>query len=96
MWNPDNDQSALAVQDRETSALDGVRNAYRQQGYDQGYTRASRDIAALLVLAAEEYIRGEALDEADRLLVRGFLRYAERHIEASSSAFTYVEQGLGI
>lgn len=98
MWNRNTDEGGLAVEDvsREFSALDGLRSAYREQGYDQGYTRATRDIAALLVLATEEFIRAESLGEADRRLVRNFLRYAERHVEASSPAFTYVEHGLGI
>jgi hypothetical protein len=100
MWNRNRDEGGLAVadvaQEIEVRAIDGLRSAYREQGYDQGYTRATRDIAALLVLATEEFIRSESLGEADRKLVRAFLRYAERHVEASSPAFTYVEHSLGI
>ena len=104
MWNRNTDEGGLAVADIsrsetsevESNAFDGLRSAYREQGYDQGYTRAQRDIAALLVLVTEEFIRERSLAEVDRKLVRDFLRFAERHVDATSPAFTYVEHGLGI
>jgi hypothetical protein len=80
----------------EAHALDGLRDAYRQQGYDDGYRRANRDATALLALAVEEFSRSRALEPRHRALLRDFQRYAERSLDAATPAFTYVEEGLGI
>jgi hypothetical protein len=98
MWNEHTDGDGITVTelDDNSPARNGLRDVYREQGYQQGYTRASRDIVALLVLTVEEFIRARQLLPAQQALLRDFHRYADRHLEGQTSAFTYVEQGLGI
>ena len=101
MWNSTIEQNtdepgAFAFEDSDTQVLEGLRDAYRQQGYERGYTRATRDAIAMLVLSVEEFSRFRALGPVERAVLRDFQRFTERHLDAATPAFTYVEEGLGI
>jgi hypothetical protein len=101
MWNSTIDRNrdepgGFGFEDSDTQVLDGLRDAYRQQGYEQGYIRATRDAVAVLVLSVEEFSRFRALGPVERAVLRDFQRFTERHLDASTPAFTYVEEGLGI
>ena len=75
---------------------DALREIYREQGYEHGYSRATRDLSGLLVVVLEEFVRSRELSPAHQALLRDFHRYLDRHVVGQTPAFTYVEHGLGI
>jgi len=84
--------------DESTGILGAVIDAYREEGYERGYDRASRDVLDSLVGIAERFLResgGHA--SQSRQLVYAFVEFLEREIQAASGDVAgYVSGGLGI
>ena len=78
--------------------LDALIDAYRQEGYERGYGRATRDVLDSLVGMAERYLREAGEDSGgSRKVVYAFVEFLERHIQAASGDVAgYVSGGLGI
>ena len=81
-----------------TGILGAVIDAYREEGYERGYSRASCDILDSLVGITERFLR-EAEGDANRSrqIVYAFVEFLEREIQAASGDVAgYVSGGLGI
>jgi hypothetical protein len=81
-----------------TGILGAVIDAYREEGYERGYDRASRDLLDSLVGITERFLR-EAEGDANwsRQIVYAFVEFLEREIQATSGDVAgYVSGGLGI
>ena len=81
------------------SPLDGILEAYRQQGYDAGYSRALNDVLADFLLFTQRLLRNADPDDRNRL--RRSLRSFETQLESSLAGqngrvYPVVEGGLGI
>ena len=81
-----------------TGILGAVIDAYREEGYERGYSRASRDILDSLVGMSERFLREEASESiASRKLIYAYVEFLEREIQAASGDVPgYVSGGLGI
>ena len=81
------------------SAMDGVLEAYRQQGYETGYNRALNDVLADFLLFTQRQLRTSSA--AGRETLGNALRQFELQLEQtlthrSGRAEQFVEGGLGI
>jgi hypothetical protein len=78
------------------STLNSLLDVYSEHGYDQGYTRATRDLLAVYPLLIEQFLhqRAEATPQVRRL-VRDFGRFVEDRVgrRLSDAGFT---DGAGI
>ena len=78
------------------STLNSLLDVYSEHGYDQGYSRATRDLLAVYPLLIEQFLhqRPEATPQVRRL-VRDFGRFVEEHVgrRLSDAGFT---DGAGI
>ena len=84
--------------DDPTGVFGAVIDAYREEAYESGYDRASRDVLDSLVGIAERYLR-QAVDHGggSRQVVYAFVEFLEREIQsASGDVAGYVIGGLGI
>ena len=63
------------------ATLNRLLDVYSGHGYDQGYTRATRDLLAIYPLLIEQFLhqRREATPQVRRL-VREFGRFVEDHV----------------
>jgi hypothetical protein len=78
--------------------LGALIDVYREEGYERGYGRASRDILDSLVGITERFLRdGAPGSAASRQLVYAYVEFLEREIQAASGDVAgYVSGGLGI
>ena len=63
------------------STLHSLLDSYSEHGYDQGYTRGTRDLLALYPLLIEQFLhqRPEATSQVRRL-IRDFGRFVEERV----------------
>jgi hypothetical protein len=63
------------------TTLHSLLDVYSEHGYDQGYTRATRDLLAVYPLLIEQFLhaRPEATPEIRRL-IRDFGRFVEERV----------------
>jgi hypothetical protein len=78
--------------------LGGVIEAYRREGFDTGYRRATLDLLSAMVLNAEEFLHEQPGDAARKLrpTLYAFIERLERQVERDAQSHRYVEGGLGI
>ena len=99
-FDPDADGSGKSAKEsaESTGILGAVIDAYREEGYERGYARASQDVLDSLVAVAERFLREAHGDEAgSRKTVYAFVEFLEREIQAASGDVAgYVSGGLGI
>jgi hypothetical protein len=77
--------------------LGGVLEAYRVQGYEAGYARASHDLVGVIALAAGDFLRDKpAMTLEARHALLAFEAFLIQRIGTSEAAPQYVEGGLGI
>jgi hypothetical protein len=78
------------------TTLHSLLDVYSEHGYDQGYTRATRDLLAVYPLLIEQflYTRPESTPEVRRL-IRDFGRFVEERVgrKLTDAGFT---DGAGI
>jgi len=81
-----------------TGLIGEVLCLYRQEGYDDGYTRAVRDMLASLVFVSEEFLRQQepSLSPDLRRALYAFAEHLEHRLASMSPRDWYVEGGLGI
>ena len=78
------------------TTLHSLLDVYSVQGYDQGYTRATRDLLAVYPLLIEQFLhqRSEVTPEVRRL-VRDFGRFVENRVGQRLTEAGFVD-GAGI
>ena len=96
---PFDDFDALGVShDGLHSAISGVMQAYRDEGFAAGYARATSDLLADFVLIAEQFIH--ELPAEKRSALRPVLRAFENHlavaVHSRKPVEVFVDGGLGI
>jgi hypothetical protein len=78
------------------TTLHSLLDVYSEHGYDQGYTRATRDLLAVYPLLIEQFLhtRQESTSEVRRL-IRDFGRFVEERVgrQLTEAGFT---DGAGI
>ena len=78
------------------TTLHSLLDVYSEYGYDQGYTRATRDLLAIYPLLIEQFLhkRPESTPEIRRL-IRDFGRFVEERVgrKLTNAGFT---DGAGI
>ena len=86
------------AESESTGILGAVIDAYREEGYERGYERASRDLLDSLVGITERFLRESDGDSTrSRQTVYAFVEFLEREIQAASGDVAgYVSGGLGI
>src|SRR6476620_11110393 len=91
-FDPHADESA-----ESTGILGAVIDAYREEGYERGYARASQDVLDSLVAVTERFLReSPGVDPGTRQTVYAFVEFLEREIQAASGDVAgYVSGGLG-
>ncbi|MGB7160485.1 MAG: hypothetical protein WBD40_20635 [Tepidisphaeraceae bacterium] len=78
------------------STLHSLLDVYSVHGYDQGYTRATRDVLAFYPLLIEQFLhrRSEVTPEVRRL-IRDFGRFVEERVGRRLTDAGFVD-GAGI
>ncbi len=75
----------------------GLLDAYRQQGYGEGYHRAISEVLASLVVVTEEILHQLKKPSPDlRPTLYGFVEHLDHRIRNISAEHSFVEGGLGI
>ena len=75
----------------------GIIEAFRRDGFDQGYQRAGHDLLAAMVYNAEIFLREHPGREQElRKVLYSFVARLERQIDRSIERHSYYEGGLGI
>jgi len=85
------------IDDPNFDVLGGVIEAYRREGFDAGYQRATQDLLACLVLSSEQFLCEQASSGQElRRVLYAFVDRLERQLDRNAQAHGYVEGGLGI
>ncbi len=99
-FDPHADESGTSAEEsaESTGILGAVIDAFREEGYERGYARASQDVLDSLVAVAERFLRQSPGDDPGaRKTVYAFVEILEREIQAASGDVAgYVSGGLGI
>ena len=80
----------------EQTLFPALVNAYREEGYEAGYSRAASDVLASMFEATEEFValHPETAIETRRLL-HSFVERLHAHLRRQRSDHTFAD-GLGI
>lgn len=92
------DASALIAAEENVDFLGGIIDAYRREGFDAGYERATQDLLACLVANSEEFLHEQQFRQSGKELRRvlyAFVDRLERQLDRNWQSHGF-EGGLGI
>lgn len=73
-----------------------ILDAYEDHAFQQGYSRATRDLLAIYPLLIEQFLHSQAIDNPElRKLIRRFGRFVEEKVDRNLSAAGFTD-GEGI
>lgn len=90
--------SVITAAEAKVDFLGEIIAAYRSEGFEKGYMRATQDLLACLVYNSERFLQEQNQSENSdlRKVLYAFVDRLERQLDDNVQHHGYVEGGLGI